>query len=150
MFAKVLVPLDGSELSTRAVEPAVALARKFEAGVILLRVLAPEENPVAPQPAGVAYAGTFEHAAQLIRRDAEGYLHGVRAEWHHTGVPIGTRVIPGAPARVIIDVARAEGVDLIVMSTRGRSGMDRWIYGSIAEAVLRGTDVPVMLIPVRG
>jgi nucleotide-binding universal stress UspA family protein len=55
----------------------------------------------------------------------------------------------GAPPELILDTAKAENVDLIVMSTHGRSGLNRLLYGSVAEAVLRGAHLPVLLIPFK-
>jgi nucleotide-binding universal stress UspA family protein len=66
-----------------------------------------------------------------------------------SGVSVRTEVVSGAPPDVILDVADAEHVDLVVMSTHGRSGLGRLVYGSVAESVLRGSRIPVLLIPVK-
>ena len=123
MFEKILVPLDGSELAEIALEPALRLAEKFNGEVILLRVAEPEEAL------------------------AEAYLGELCLNKARAGVRLQTEVAAGAPPQAIVEVADARQVDLIIMSTHGRSGLSRLIYGSVAEAVLRGAQRPVMIVP---
>ena len=80
---------------------------------------------------------------------AEGYLHAIQSQWQATGVPVSTRVAIGAAPELIVHVANQINADLIVMSTHGRSGLSRFLYGSVAEAVLRGTQLPLLLIPAK-
>src|SRR5206468_1487590 len=83
------------------------------------------------------------------RAESEGYLHAIQSLWQATGVPVSTRVAIGAAPELIVHVANQINADLIVMSTHGRSGLSRFLYGSVAEAVLRGTQLPLLLIPVK-
>ena len=151
MFNRILVTVDGSDLSERALEPAFHIAQKFGAQVILLRVVTPEPVALAGR-----LAGEYGNLNSLRDRqdqqdllDAEQYLRGLQAEWHNTHVPIRTQTGSGAAPQVILDVAEAVDADLIVMSTHGRAGFSRLLYGSVAEAVLRGTRLPVLLIPIK-
>ena len=149
MFKKILVPLDGSELAERALEPAFRLAHKFGGEVILLRVTMPEPVPVelpalAPRP----YA-QFADERGRHQEEAEAYVYGIKMHWLGAGVPVWTEVAAGAPPEMIAAVAREAGVDLIVMSTHGRTGFSRLVYGSVAEAVLRGAHVPLLLVPSK-
>jgi nucleotide-binding universal stress UspA family protein len=148
MFHKILVTLDGSDLSERALEAAFQIARQFEAEIVLLRVLTLDAVALAggstPQ-----YQDLRQLQEKRDRQEAETYLHGLRANWQPLGVPISTRVVTGAPPEAILEVAEESGIDLIVMSTHGRTGLSRLLYGSVAEAVLRGTHLPVLLIPIR-
>ena len=148
MYKRILVTLDGSDFSERALDPAFELARQFRAQVVLLRVLSQDPIAVAAGP-GAQYLELYGLREQRERLEAESYLRGIRAQRLNTGVPIDTRVAVGAPPEMILKAAGGANVDLIVMSTHGRSGLDRFLYGSVAEAVLRGTQLPLLLIPVK-
>lgn len=147
MFGKLLVPLDGSEMAENALAPAFRLARQFGSEVVLVRIIVPERMMVevsgvlTPLPT-VRARGAFDEAAE-----ARAYLEAVKKKWAHTGAVIHTRTPTGAPTELIAKVARDERVDVIVMSTHGRSGVSRLLYGSVAEAVLRGARTPMLLIP---
>lgn len=148
MFAKILVPLDGSEFAERALEPAVALARKFEADIVLLRVAIAEEVVVGLATTGPQQYDMRNMGLGRAQREADAYLDGLRLRWLDAGVPMRTTVLIGTPPELIVAAAKAEGADLIVMSTHGRSGIRRLVYGSVTEAVLRGARVPVLSIPL--
>lgn len=149
MFEKILVPLDGSEFSECALEPAFGLAQKFGSEVILLRVAVPEELLVGLPSLVPRYYGSHGAENQRDQEEAEAYLYGIRMRWLGAGVPVRTEVISGTPPESIVELAKAAGAALIVMCTHGRSGFSRLIYGSVAEAVLRGASLPVMLIPTK-
>jgi nucleotide-binding universal stress UspA family protein len=148
MFTKILVTLDGSDLSERALEPAFHIAQKFDAKIFLLRVLTAEFETVGAGM-GLAYNELRSMYDRHDREEAATYLQAIKAQWQGAGVPVYTRVMTGAPPEMILAVAEEAGVDLIVMSTHGRAGLSRLLYGSVAEAVLRGTQLPVLLIPVK-
>jgi nucleotide-binding universal stress UspA family protein len=148
MYSKILVPLDGSELSERALKPAFALAEKFGAEIILLRITLPEETLVRVP----AMMPSFEYGARApaprqSMAEAEAYLDDIKLRQSASSVSTQTQVMMGPPPEIIVATAREQQVDLIVMSTHGRSGISRLVYGSVAEAVLRGSPVPVLLIP---
>ncbi len=132
----VLVPLDGSRLAEEALGPAIGFARDG-ATIVLLR-------------AAEAHASVFmdEHEAQVaVVGEAEGYLAGVAARLRHAGATdVETSVWYDTPAEAIADAARFRKVDLIVMSTHGRSGLGRLVLGSVAESVLRATSTPILLL----
>jgi len=148
MFKRILVTLDGSDFSERALQPAFRIAEQFGAAVVLLRVLAAEPVAMAGGP-GPQYLELSGLREQNELTEADGYLRAIRAEWQSTGLSIETRVAMGAAPEMILKVAEGAGADLIAMTTHGRSGLDRFLYGSVAEAVLRGTQVPLLLIPVK-
>jgi nucleotide-binding universal stress UspA family protein len=147
MFKRILVTLDGSDFSERALEPAIHIAQKFGAEVLLLRVLTLEA--VAAAGTGPQYFELSGLHEQHDRDEAEAYLRAIKRLWESTDVPIATRVAVGAPPEMILIAAGDCDIDLIVMSTHGRSGISRFLYGSVAEAVLRGTQLPLLLIPVK-
>ena len=147
MFKRVLVPLDGSALAEYALAPACRIAEKFGSELLLLRVVTPERALPGLQHLTV-WAGTAPAAPRTLMDEAEAYL--TRLSLPTLGVPIRTRVLAGAPPELIIATAAEGGADLIVMSTHGRAGLMRLLYGSVAEAVLRGATMPVLLVPSRG
>jgi len=149
MFKKILLALDGSEFSERALGPALEMATKFGAEILLLRVITIEEETPISVGLSLRQQEMRPDYTRRYRDDAEGYLRGIEARWLNSGVEVRIQAALGEPAEVIAATARAEGADLIVMSTHGRSGLTRLLYGSVAEAVLRGANMPVLLIPIK-
>ena len=132
----VLVPLDGSPLAEMALSTAIDLLRDSpDATLILLRAAEATTLPgVDPTDAQVG-----------VVREAEEYLEVVAARARDEGVSrVITSVWYSQPAEAIAEAARVRGVDLIVMSTHGRSGLRRVVLGSVAESVLRATQTPIL------
>jgi len=135
---KILVPLDGSRLSEAALAPAVEMMREQPGTtLVLLRAV---EAPALP--------GVDATEAQVaVVHGAETYLEGVAARLAKDGVgPVKTSVWYGPAAVSIVEAAHAGRVGLIVMTTHGRSGLGRFILGSVAESVVRGTRTPILLV----
>jgi nucleotide-binding universal stress UspA family protein len=144
MFNKVLVPLDGSELAERALDPALAIVRARNAELLLLSVPS-YHHVVAPAAAGYGLTA-IDQIVDLGQDDANDYLDALCREARCGDCRIQTMVVQGDVAGCIVDTAAAEGVDLIVMTTHGYSGFTRWMLGSIAERVLRGASCPVLVV----
>jgi nucleotide-binding universal stress UspA family protein len=136
MYNKILLPLDGSELAQVALPHAVKIAEIFQAKLVLLRVAC------APILLGTEPV----EAQRLVVAESDAYLKTVVADLQPTGLKLSTGVRYGNAAEEIIAFASQESIGLIVMATHGRSGVGRWLLGSTAEKVLRGTTVPVLLI----
>lgn len=136
VYGRILVTLDGSLLAERALEPAVLLARATDAELILMRVVTPIEL-WAPF---VEIEPAFEVVQEQHERESAVYLEEVRNRLleKEEALNIRTAALHGPVAETITDYARENEVDLIVISSHGRSGLSRWIYGSVAEKVLRG------------
>lgn len=147
MFKSILVPLDGSALAEQALVPAGCLAERFGSELMLLRVVTPER--ALPGLAHLSARGDGDYSAPVrpLMEEAEAYLAGLSLP--AVGLRVRTQVLAGAPPEMIIATAAEGGADLIVMSTHGRAGLLRLLYGSVAEAVLRGATVPVLLVPSR-
>jgi nucleotide-binding universal stress UspA family protein len=140
MLKTILVPLDGSALADRALPVALALAAKCDGRTVLVRAALAHTLPgVDPTEAQVrAIAEAEDHLAVAAGRlTAQG--HAVE-----TAVPYGE------PADAIIEEIQIRRPDLVVMASHGRSGLGRWVYGSVADAVLRRAEVPVVLVPAAG
>jgi nucleotide-binding universal stress UspA family protein len=149
MFRRILVPLDGTAFAERALEPAFRIAREFAGQVVLLRVTTPEEDLARLPPLAPHFVGASGNGLLHKHEEAEAYLCQTCTAWAGQGVSLQSAVVCGTPAQMIVDAAHEADADLIVMSTHGRSGVGRLLYGSVAEAVLRGAQVPVLLVPFR-
>ncbi|MFN8481992.1 MAG: universal stress protein [Anaerolineae bacterium] len=136
MFRTVLVPLDGSPLSERALPLAATLARAAHARLVLVRA------------AWVPHVMDLESVETEVKsvKDAEDYLAGIAAPLIQSGLAVEYGVPFAVPGEGIVMEAGLRQADLIIMSTHGRSGLSRLVYGSVAEAVLTHSPVPVLLI----
>lgn len=136
---KILVPLDGSALAEAALPKAMELAQSC--GAKLLLICAAEAHKLP---------GADPTEAQIkVVQGAEDYLAQVGDRLVAVGVTgVETSVWYGPAAYAIVEAARVNKVDLIAMTTHGRSGLGRLILGSVAESVLRGTTTPILLIRV--
>jgi nucleotide-binding universal stress UspA family protein len=143
MFKKILIPLDGSELAERALEPALALAEQAGGQVILLSVPVPLH--FSRQLSRISVLHTCQ-ALEKARRELVEYLNSVQKGSSHPGYSLTVLVQDGDPASIILDTAAAENVDLIAMCTHSRSGFSRWVLGSVITKVLRQAPCPVLVI----
>jgi nucleotide-binding universal stress UspA family protein len=143
MYKRILVPLDGSQLAEQALPHAVIHAKQFGAEVVLLKVLGPLPEPSMSSPRVIRNAEAA--SAQLALEYLEGLAAGLREE----GIPARAATVEGKPYVEIIRFAEENDIDLIAMSTRGHSGLSRWLLGSVADRVARGATVPLLLIQAR-
>jgi nucleotide-binding universal stress UspA family protein len=138
---KILVPLDGSELAETALATAAALAEATGAALLLLRA--------AEAPA--LTVGDPTEAQVVVVREAEEYLDAVKRRLQADArVPIATAVWYGPAAEAIAEAARFNRVDMVVITTHGRSGLGRLLLGSIAESLLRSTATPTLVLHPDG
>ncbi|MFQ5855895.1 MAG: universal stress protein [Anaerolineae bacterium] len=142
MYKRVLVVLDGSKLAEAALPHAREMARCYSAQLVLLRVAQP--LPVSAEASYDLIARVDDQTLELV----QGYLAGVAKELQETGIAAEIAVRRGVAHAEIVDYADQNEVDLIVMTTRGRSGFTRWLMGSVADRVVRGASVPVLLVRV--
>lgn len=139
MFKRILVPLDGSPLSEAILPQVVELTHALGAEVTLLRVGQAHAFP------GVDPKYLVDEEVRVMQ-EAEAYLAIVAQRFAQEGMTIRTVVRYGQPAAEIIDHVAFEGIDLVAMSTHGRSGLTRLVMGSVAEEVVRKVRVPVLLL----
>lgn len=143
MFKKILVPLDGSPLAEQALDKALSIAKASDAELCLARVVVPLEV-VAPF---VEVQHVYDDAIHRQREEAQVYLNEVAERLQaHLDKPIQCEARLGMVAETILDCAQEHGVDLIVMCSHGRTGFSRWVYGSIAEKVLRGAHCDTLIV----
>ena len=143
-FPKILIPLDGSKRAEHMFTPALAFGELLQARYTLLQVVEPARLiGYAPQ----AYAvGLEQETTRRCRETAARYLDGIATHMRSMSLEVSTRVIiDRQPAVAILEHARLEGMDLIALSTRGRGGLGRVLVGSVADKVLRGAEIPVLI-----
>lgn len=143
-FERILIPLDGSPLSEKALPHAVALAEKFDSELILLRAADLYTPLLATGDPEAAY--WIAEAREEARQEAANYLEAQRETLRQAGYNVDILLCEGSPAEEIIEAAAKEAIDLIVMSTHGRGGVARWTFGSVADKVARYSCCPVLLI----
>jgi nucleotide-binding universal stress UspA family protein len=139
MFTRILVPLDGSVLAETILPEVVELAALHRAELILLRVALAHTLPGADQA----------QAQVRAVEEAEAYLGSIARRLAEQGVRASTVVRYGRAAAELLDHLRAGGADCIAMATHGRTGIRRWVLGSVAETVLRSAPVPVLLLQAK-
>jgi len=144
MFNKIIVPLDGSQVAEQALKSAVAIAQQTKAQIILLQ--APVfKDVIIPSEAGYGLLWP-ESSMEAVISEASDYLNNIQIQYTQPDLTLQTVIVEGDPASAIIDTALEEGADLIVMSTHGRTGLTRWVLGSVTEKVLRHAHCPVLVV----
>mgnify|MGYP000185735170 CR=1 FL=1 len=136
MYDRILVPTDGSETAAAAMREAVALAARDDAEIHVLTVINTR-----------TYDTSIESAVEPLRERGERYLADLTALAEADDVPVTTAIELGRPARTILDYATDNDVDLVVMGTTGRGGLERRLLGSTTEYVTAHAEVPVHVVP---
>jgi nucleotide-binding universal stress UspA family protein len=144
-WQRILAPLDGSSLAEQALKPAIALAKMFNSQLILLQAVAEldveSQRILFPTPMAAEEAMTSWQAA------AEEYLRSItKTLQERDGLNASYQAIVGEAGQVIATTVANSQIDLIVMSTHGRTGWQRWVYGSVANKVLRSAECPILLV----
>lgn len=156
MYQKIMVPLDGSELA----ECVLPHVERFISGcqvktIVFVRVIEPDT---------LTYKGAYVTSVEDLQKietnakkieesrksDAAKYLEGVLKRLKPVGVKFQTEVLSGKTADSLVDYVEANAVDLILIATHGRSGVSRWVRGSIADRILRASRVPVLMVRAPG
>jgi nucleotide-binding universal stress UspA family protein len=148
MFKKILLPTDGSQGVSKAINVAVGMATEFDAEVHVLTVIEPPTLVLFDAGLGQVLSGEkfmeeLRKAAQRIVRDTKEIIE----ESGHEDVE--TAVLEGHTAETILEYAQKNKTDLIVMGTHGRRGLNRIILGSVAEEIVRRSPIPVLTVRMR-
>lgn len=161
IYTKILVPLDGSELAAQALPRAEEIARKMGAQLILFRVLEDSVRLMAALPTsggmgigggegttmlGVVSVTVDDEAHRQAVTDVTEALDELATSLHHRKVDAKAEIDTGDPAKQIVAYADAHDVDLIVMSSHGRTGLARLAYGSVANKVLQTAPCEVVVV----
>jgi len=152
MYKKIMVPLDGSELA----ECVLPHVEGFMAGfpvrlIVFVQVLEPASTKF--DDTALISSTSRDKIIEYTRRIEEkrksavvDYLERVASRLKHAGVEFRTEVLTGSVADRLADYTETHGIDLIIIATHGRSGISRWVRGSIADRVLRFSRVPVLMV----
>jgi len=146
MYHKVVVLLDGSELA-EGVLPHVAEAIRDRGSQVYLLSVAPLTKRIAPAVVDVRPpSSSMREERQHVERELLEYLQTVAKRLEPAAASVQVSVRLGRPSDEILAFVGEVGADLVAMSTHGRSGLSRWVFGSVADRVLRGATCPVLLV----
>ncbi len=148
MIRRILVPLDGSELAEGVLPWVEDLARRLPTEVHFLQVVGLPADLQLVDLGGQAIVdtGLLEEELDAQAKEAEDYLRRLATAWQSRGIETRWHMVRGPAAISIIEFARSSDADLIAMSTHGRSGLGRLVFGSVADQVLREAGTPVLLV----
>ncbi len=138
MYERILLPTDGSETTEHALEHAIDLADRYDAELHVLYVV--DATIVADDVDTGAIVEEFETAGERIVDDVAEQARAADVE------SVTTAVVRGTPHREILAYADAHDVDLLVVGTHGRAGIERFLLGSVTEKVVRLSEVPVLVV----
>jgi nucleotide-binding universal stress UspA family protein len=142
---RILITLDGSKISEHVLEPALELARTVGASVCLLRAV-PEPSLVELSELDEFETGLGQRILYEHREEAEQYLAARAEPFEHARVPASCLVRPGPAASVILKTIEEQAIDLVAIATHGRTGLRRWIYGSVTEKILHSVGCSMLVV----
>jgi len=150
VYKNILVPLDGKNLAEVALPYAMELAKRCGSEDITL-IAAIKSTKGYKRVTG--YPLGERPVSQPVGKkemNLQNYLAGVAQKLQDEGIKVQTKIVLGKPAQAIIFYAEHNPCDLIIMATRGRAGLSRWIRGSVAASVIRGSVMPVLMVKSPG
>jgi len=139
-YRNILIATDGSENTQRAISYGIEIAKLSGAAVYALYVV--NTSPIISEYWTIGKKNVYE----IIRSEGEKAVFEVKKIGEASGVDVKEVVLDGYPSNAIIDFAENNNIDLIVMGTLGKTGLDKLLIGSVAEKVVRGSKVPVMVV----
>lgn len=140
---RLLTPLDGSTLAEEALWPARMLAEDLRGDISVVHVLATPEPVLSPR---IGSAEQLAHRHQESADEMKRYLEGIAAKLRSDGATVSVDLREGDPAAAIVTARRDFGATLVVMATRGRTGLKRAVLGSVSMEVLQKDTIPLLLI----
>jgi len=151
MKEKVLLPLDGSAVGEAAIPNVVDVISRFNPDnieITLLRVISEFRYSVLSESVNAEFALDEDELSEL-KEQANEYLEKVAGRIRKRGITVNIMVTVGHPAEEVIRVSEELGVNLIAMSSHGRSGIGRWALGSVTDKVLRHSSIPVVTVRAK-
>ncbi len=151
MYKKIMVPLDGSKLAECVfphLETVVKGCKSPE--VIIVQAVEPLSVPYGREVSQFTSLEQVKAFETHRKTEAEKYLKEVVARLEKTGANVRADVIYGKAGEALSDYANKNDVDLVVIATHGRSGISRWVWGSVADRLVRSVSVPVLMVRVPG
>lgn len=152
MYERIVVALDGSPLAEQILPYVTALAEKFGSTLTLAQAIMPIEKLAAlvePAAGGVPLdPSIIEETTETEEQEARAYLEQVADRLGQRGLGVNIEIPQGSAAEAIVESARKTRAELIALTTHGRSGLRRLVFGSVADGVLRSAPCPVLLVRV--
>ncbi|MCL4859985.1 MAG: universal stress protein [Caldilineaceae bacterium] len=148
-YRKILVPLDGSPLSEQAIPHALRVAEKGQAQLVLLRVVPHITEQLTTVDTLPLDWKNLDAEQERMASEALAPLEELAPRLRREQVDVQTAIEVGHAADRIVDYAEAHDIDLIVMSTHGRTGVQRWLMGSVAGKVIGAAPCPILLVRAR-
>lgn len=133
MYTDILIPTDGSQGAQAAIEHGLEIAQQSEATVHALYVVDTRVSRSGP-------------LLEPLRQEGREAVRDVEVAGAQASLDVITEIVEGVPAEEILDYSATHGIDLVVMGTQGRTGVDRFVMGSVAERVVRQSPVPVLTV----
>jgi nucleotide-binding universal stress UspA family protein len=147
LFKKILVAVDGSELSYKSVDYALDLAQKYSAQLKIVTVIDAPSDTLVAQASAFAPQSIKDHEEKLEKAHEQILLKAVqKAEKLIPKISVTKQVLEGPPAERIVETTKAESFDLIVMGSRGLGGIKEFILGSVSDKVADEAPCPVLII----
>ncbi len=137
MYDRILLPTDGSETTDKAMRQALDIAETYDAALHVLSVV--DRSAIPPDVRADMLYDELEQSANKAVADIE-------SKAADAGVDVETSIVSGTPHRAILDYTEDNDIDLLVMGTHGRKGLDRYLLGSVTEKIVRLSDVPVLTV----
>ena len=150
MYHKIMVPLDGSELAECVLPHVETFIKQLRIKtVVLARVVEPFHDHYVPAT-GIHDVEVFQKVEAERRADAQNYLNQIVDRLAYEETNIMQEVLAGRVSDCLCEYAESNEIDLILIATHGRSGVSRWVRGSVADKILRSSDVPVLMVRAPG
>ena len=151
MFKRIMVPLDGSELAECVIPYVEDFIDQGQVEfIIFVRVVKPVITPVSFDDSIIYLQEDPSKWESEKKTSAEGYLQKVVSRLKQNGVKFQTEVLVGRIGNSLLDYIKANDFNLVVISTHGRSGLSRWVRGSVADKILSASHIPVLMVRAPG
>lgn len=150
MYKRIMIPLDGSKLAECVLPHLEEVAKAFKPGkVVLVQAVEPISVPYGLKVSQFTTLEQVQAFETHRKAEAEEYLQEVQARLRKRGIEAKAKVIYGKAADALSDFANNNRMDLVILATRGRSGLGRLVLGGVAERLIRLVRVPVLVIPAQ-
>ena len=151
MYKKIMVPLDGSKLAECVLPHLEAVIKGCESSeVVVVQAVEPLSVPYGREVSQFTSLEQVKAFETHQKVEAEKYLKEVVTRLKKTGIKAKSKVIYGKAGESLSDYVTKNGVDLVIIATHGRSGISRWVWGSVADRLVRSVCVPVLMVRVPG
>ncbi|MDY6765242.1 MAG: universal stress protein [Halobacteria archaeon] len=140
MYSNILIPTDGSEGTHKAVEHAIDIAQRYDAALHVLYVV--NTSAYSTLPADTNWQSVIE----ALEKEGKRAVKEIEEKVEDSGLKVHRSIQQGVPHKTILEYAEENDIDMIVMGTHGKTGIDRLLLGSVTEKVVRSSEIPVLTV----